>query len=140
AVRAIQHALNEALLKLLDGFVEQDASLHHLRDKSFQLVLHVGTLQEKMPRFGAALLVQFASGQDAIGLPVLGARCGDNIGRQFGARRGFRPLDAFQVVAYKLLVERWLSAAGLVPGGGPEARGIRRERLVNPEELVVKKP
>jgi hypothetical protein len=47
AVGAIQNTLNEALFEFPHSFVEEDAAFHHLADKSFQLILHVGTLQKK---------------------------------------------------------------------------------------------
>ena len=45
AVVAVKDALDETLLKFLNGFIEKDAPLYHLSDKSVQLVFHVGTLR-----------------------------------------------------------------------------------------------
>lgn len=41
----VQDALDEAFFEFADGFVEQNSALHHLIDKPFQLVFHVGTLR-----------------------------------------------------------------------------------------------
>src|SRR4029077_3080187 len=57
--------------------------------------------------------------------------------RQLRAGRGFRPVNALQIVAYKLFVERGLRPAGFILRGGPESRRIRRERLVDPNKLVL---
>lgn len=46
-VYAVQHALNKALLELPDGLIEQDAAFYHLAYKTFQLILHVATLQKR---------------------------------------------------------------------------------------------
>src|ERR1700676_486819 len=85
------------------------------------------------------VLVEFAADQDAKSFPVLGASCRDDFGRQLGAGRGFRPADAFEVIANKLFVERGLRAAGLVLVGGPEAGGIGSEGFVDPDEIVAEK-
>jgi len=45
AVGAVQNTLDEALLELADGFVEQNPPLDHLIDEPFQLVFHDGTLR-----------------------------------------------------------------------------------------------
>lgn len=42
---SIQNALDEALLKFLDGLVKQDTLLDHLRDEAFQLIFHGDTLR-----------------------------------------------------------------------------------------------
>ena len=43
SVCALEYAFDELLLKLADGFVEQNAAFHHLSDKPFQLISHVRT-------------------------------------------------------------------------------------------------
>ena len=48
------------------------------------------------------------------------------------------PAERLAVVADELLVERRLWAAGRVLVGGPEARGVGRERLVSEHELTVR--
>jgi len=45
AVGALEHALDETLLKLTYSLVKEDSTLHHLRHKPFQLVFHVRTLR-----------------------------------------------------------------------------------------------
>ena len=45
AVCAVQHALDEALFELADGFVKQNPALHHLIDEPFQLIFHDDTLR-----------------------------------------------------------------------------------------------
>ena len=44
-VGAVQHALDEALLKFADGFIKQNPALYHLIDEPFQLIFHDGTLR-----------------------------------------------------------------------------------------------
>src|SRR5713226_2424716 len=46
AVRAVQHALDEFLLELGDGLVEQDPAFHHLADQRLELVFHGRTLRK----------------------------------------------------------------------------------------------
>ncbi|HET7259445.1 MAG TPA: hypothetical protein VFI75_06975 [Candidatus Acidoferrum sp.] len=45
AVRAVEDTLDEALLEFLHGFIEQDAPVYHLGDKSLELIFHDGTLR-----------------------------------------------------------------------------------------------
>ena len=45
AVGAFEDALDEFFFELADGFVEQNAALHHLCDKPFQLIFHDDTLR-----------------------------------------------------------------------------------------------
>src|SRR5208337_1100706 len=45
AVGALEHALDETLLKLAYSLVKQDSALHHLHHKPFQLISHVRTLR-----------------------------------------------------------------------------------------------
>jgi len=45
AVGALQNTLDESFLKFTNGFVEQNAPLHHLSHKAFQLISHVCTLR-----------------------------------------------------------------------------------------------
>jgi hypothetical protein len=51
AVNAVQNAFYEALLKLSNGLVKEDAMFYHLTHKPFQLILQFGTLQ-KFERYG----------------------------------------------------------------------------------------
>ena len=51
AVNAVQNAFDEALLKLSNRLVKEDAMFHHLTHKPFQLILQFGTLQ-KFKRYG----------------------------------------------------------------------------------------
>jgi hypothetical protein len=44
ALCAFQNPLNEALLELAHGLIEQNAALYHLNDKPFQLISHDFTL------------------------------------------------------------------------------------------------
>jgi hypothetical protein len=45
AVGALQDALDETLLELAHGLIEQDAPVHHLCDKPFELIFHDRTLR-----------------------------------------------------------------------------------------------
>src|SRR5260370_256292 len=86
---------------------------------------------------GPGLLIQLAPGQDAIGFPVFGASSFNDLGRKLRAGRGFRPLHSLEVVANKLFVKRSLRTARAVMRGGPEARGIRREGFVDPDQFII---
>jgi hypothetical protein len=46
SVNAVQHPLDETFFEFSYGFVKQDAAFHHLTNQSFQLILHVFTLQK----------------------------------------------------------------------------------------------
>jgi len=52
AVNAVQNAFDEALLKLSNRLVKEDAMFHHLTHKPFQSILQFGTLQ-KFKRYGS---------------------------------------------------------------------------------------
>jgi hypothetical protein len=45
SLSAVENPLDETFLKFLDGFVKQNALLHHLRHEPFQLILHGDTLR-----------------------------------------------------------------------------------------------
>ena len=77
------------------------------------------------------------AGDALIRFPVLVSRACDHIRRQDGGRRLLVPADALEVVAHVLLVERRLRLAGRILIGGPEARGIRRKRFVDPDEFLA---
>src|SRR5580704_1703307 len=47
------------------------------------------------------------------------------------------PADALEIIPHVLLIERGLRAPGLVFIGGPEARGIGRERFVDPDQFLA---
>jgi hypothetical protein len=51
AVNAVQNAFYEALLKLSNRLVKENAMFHHLTHKPFQLILQFGTLQ-RFKRYG----------------------------------------------------------------------------------------
>ena len=48
APRAIQHAFNELLFKLVDGLIKLDSTFHHLPDKRFQLIFQGCTLRARI--------------------------------------------------------------------------------------------
>src|SRR5205823_5018778 len=70
-------------------------------------------------------------------LDVARARAGDDIVRKLRARIGLVPAERLAVVAHELLVERRLRATGAVPGGRPEPRRVRCERLVAEHQLTA---
>ena len=141
AVGAVQHALDELLLKFVDRFVKQNSSLHHLAHQRFQLIFHDRTLRKRGSRRSlSAESGQFVARQQPVGFPVLGLCRGDHVRGQFRPGRLLVPADAFEVVADVLLVERRLRPAGRVALGGPEARRIRRQRFVNPDQFVADQP
>jgi hypothetical protein len=45
AARPVQNALDEFLLKFVDGLIKLDSTFHHLPDKSFQLIFQGCTLR-----------------------------------------------------------------------------------------------
>src|SRR5207248_7149608 len=59
-------------------------------------------------------------------------------GRELGPRIGLVPSGRLAVVADELLVEAVLRAAGLVRLARPEARRVRRQRLVAEDEVAVR--
>src|ERR1700687_6468849 len=77
---AVENTLDETLFEFTNGLVEQNSPLNHLIDKPFQLIFHDGTLPSGTSCVRARL-VQFAPGQDAIGLLVLGTSGGNDLGR-----------------------------------------------------------
>src|SRR5439155_26615742 len=48
--------------------------------------------------------------------------------------------ERFQIIADELLVETWLAAARLILVSRPEAGGIRREDLVDQDQLSIALP
>lgn len=45
AVGSLQDPLDESFFELPHGFIEQNATFHHLSHKAFQLISHVRTLR-----------------------------------------------------------------------------------------------
>src|SRR5258708_3731913 len=82
-------------------------------------------------------------GEQSEGFAIAGARRCDHDRRQWGRRVVAVPfpvvLEAREEVAQRLLVETWLARAGGVPVGGPEARGIGRQDLVDHEQGAVRR-
>lgn len=48
AIGALQNAFNEAFFEFADGLIKQDAAIHHLSHKPFELISHVRTLRRKI--------------------------------------------------------------------------------------------
>lgn len=46
----VHHALDEFLLKFREGFIEQNAPIHHLADQGFELILHERILRTASPQ------------------------------------------------------------------------------------------
>ena len=61
-------------------------------------------------------------------------------GGSFGAGRLLVPVERLEVVAHELLVEGGRADALAVGVGGPEARGVRRQHLVDQHQLTVGVP
>src|SRR5215471_440939 len=80
---------------------------------------------------------QISSRQNLICLYVLLTGFVGNFIRQRRRRRLFVPPDRFQIVANKLLVERFLRAAWLIFVSRPEARRIRSQDLVGKNQALV---
>lgn len=47
---AVHHALDEFLLKFREGFIKQNATVHHLADQGFELILHEKILRTASPQ------------------------------------------------------------------------------------------
>jgi hypothetical protein len=45
ALGSVQGLADKSFLEFIDGFVKQDAMIHHLADQSFKLISHDGTLR-----------------------------------------------------------------------------------------------
>src|SRR5690349_5697167 len=75
--------------------------------------------------------------QPFVGFQILRARLGDHFARQRGAGRILVPVEGLEVIADELLVEAGLALAGFIFAGGPEARGIGRQHLVDQDELAL---
>src|SRR5215469_7624615 len=87
---------------------------------------------------GAQLLRQFTAGQNAVRLPVLLSSGVDYLRWQLRPWRGFGPAHPFEVIPHKLFVKGSLRSTGRVVCGGPEARRVWRQRLVNPNQFVIR--
>src|SRR5207249_4236452 len=70
-------------------------------------------------------------------LAVFLRRLLDDARRQLRARRLTVPADLCEVIADVLLIEARLRASALVLVGRPEAAGVRRQALVDQDNLVV---
>src|ERR1017187_5504504 len=85
----------------------------------------------------AASPAQRFARQALVSLAVLAAGLSDHLGPK--PRRGRRPVpvEHIQVIAEALLVEAWRVRAGLVAVGGPEARGVGRQHLVDENDPAI---
>src|SRR5208282_3632346 len=81
---------------------------------------------------------EFFAGQRLQGLEVPGPGVGDDLRGQRRRRRLLVPAQGFQVIPEILFVIALLRAAGAVVLLGPEAGGVRGERLVDEEQLAVR--
>src|SRR5580693_10133952 len=73
-------------------------------------------------------------GQPGERLAILSAGARDDVGRELRSRRALVPVERLEIVAHELLVEAWRALARAISIGGPEARGIRGEHLVDERE------
>src|SRR6185437_13814624 len=71
------------------------------------------------------------------GFAILLAGSGDDLRRQLRPRRLLVPVESLEIVAHELLVEARRAGAWPVGVGRPEARGIRRERLIDQGERAA---
>ena len=72
-----------------------------------------------------------------VGFDVFLAGFLDDVVQQFGAGRGFVPVEGLEVISDELFVEAGLAFAGGVEAGRPEAGGVGREYLVDQDEFAV---
>src|SRR2546426_682511 len=77
------------------------------------------------------------TGQPLEGLDVARAGAGDDLLRKLGPRVRLLPAGLLAEVAHELLVERGLRPGRRVAVGRPEARGVRRYRLVAEVEAAA---
>src|SRR5262249_7336612 len=81
-----------------------------------------------------------ATRQSLIRLPVFLARLLDHARRQLGRRPVLVPRRRFQPVTHELLVERRRTYADAIFIRGPEARAVRRQHLVDQDDLARWQP
>ena len=61
----------------------------------------------------------------------------DDVFGEFGAGRGFVPVEGLEVIADELLVEAGLAFAGGLEVGRPEAGGVGGEHFVDEDEFAL---
>ena len=86
------------------------------------------------------VVVPSLAGDPLVGLRYLSAVRSITSAGSSGGGRLVVPAARIQPVADELLVERRLGAAGRVAVGRPEPGGVRREHLVDQDELAVREP
>src|SRR5439155_12307690 len=86
--------------------------------------------------------LQLGSRNAPIRVPIALTGCVHDVGRQGRWRSLAIPrallLQVRQVIAQRLFVEARLAAARLIAVGGPEARGVGRQDLVDDDEIAVR--
>ena len=80
------------------------------------------------------LQIEMPSGQAAEGLKILRLCALCYFFRKTGRGRLLVPVDRLKIIANKLLVEGWLSAAGLPGRLFPEARRVRCQHLISKDD------
>src|SRR5215469_18687463 len=79
----------------------------------------------------------FSRRQAAQGFLILRARLRDDLRRQLRPGRLLVPVEGFEIIAHELLVEARRAGAGAVGVGGPEPRGVGRERLIDQRQRAA---
>src|SRR5207248_1098936 len=98
-----------------------------------------GTAENPQPALPWAVPspLKIVTSEALVGLQVLRLGPGHDFRRQRRCRRSFVPSECFQVIAHELFVEAGLAPARAVLVGGPEAGRIRREHLIDQDELAL---
>src|SRR3990172_176467 len=89
---------------------------------------------------GRITLLDIPSRQDLKGFPVFFRCLPDHVRGELRPGRGLVPRKRQQIIADELLVEALLRAARPIAVRGPEPRRVRRQHLVDQDELPVRQP
>ena len=84
--------------------------------------------------------VECVAGDALISFSISLASAGHHIRGKGRARGLFVPTYLLEVIANVLFIKGRLRLAGRVMIGGPEARGVRRQRLVDPNQFLPQQP
>ena len=84
------------------------------------------------------LRLELFAGQSFVAFDVFGAGLFRDIVGQLDTRPGFIKIDILQIIADKLLIEALLVPADLVNIGRPKPLRVRRQNLVNQNNLAVR--
>ena len=150
SIELFENAADELLLELRQRFFEQNAPLDHRAHQRFQLLFHFSMLRNRLPRTissracsrltngsRSADSVECVADDPLIGFSIFLLSRHHDFRRKRRRRWLLVPSDFLEVIPHVLLIKRRLRFAGSVLIRGPEARRIRRERFVNPDQFIA---